>query len=391
MNNHDSKSGNSTPSLIDMGAEKILSVIFAKAGVEVSSSELADIIVRDRSFFREVLTKGSLGLGDTYIVGKWDSNHIDEVVSRILESGVHQRLAPVYDFVGRIRRQAMNLQNKKKAKEVIEMHYDLPASFYESFLDPYFQYTCARFEGTDDLDEAQEIKMENICQKLDLKAGDRVLDVGGGWGGFAKFMAETHSANPTVVTLSKEQAEHIRQRHTDKVEVLECDYRDIPGSFEGSFDAISIVGMMEHVGVKNYEEFMRALHQNLKVGGNLLLHTLYTPYSRPASNPWSNKHIFPNGELASQEVIERELSRYFRPHSESNHPVFEELTPNYPPTLRAWRNRLYIARQSGEIDMTDDEYRKWEYYFMSYAGAIDAKHVRIGQFLYKKGLQQTRS
>jgi len=376
--------GNCVQTLVDKGAEKILSGLLAKTGVEVSSSELADIIVRDRSFCREVLLTGSMGLGDSYIKGKWDSDNLDEVIYKIVKSGLHQLLAPIYDFVGIQRRKMRNLQDKEGSKKVMDEHYDLPVEIYEAFLDPYFQYTCARFEGTDNLDEAQKIKMENICDKLDLKEGDRVLDIGGGWGGLAKYMSETRNINVTVVTLSKEQAEYIRKQHDGNTEVVESDYRDIPDALNEKFDAISVVGMMEHVGSKNYEEFMNVLHDKLKTGGKLLIHTLYTPYSEPMQNPWLDKHIFPNGELAPKEVIEDEMSKYFVPNNESDYPIFEELTPNYPPTLISWRNNLKEARQRGEITMDDKEFRKWEFYFMSFAGMMRANHVRVGQFSYKK-------
>ncbi len=365
-------------------AEKVLSTLFSHSGIEMSESELADIVVNDRSFCREVLMKGSVGLGDSYIEGKWDSPHIDEVIHRLLSSGIYQKLAPVYGFAGNVRRRIMNLQNKKGARQVIEGHYDLPIETYEAFLDPYFQYTCARFEGTDDLDQAQVIKMDNICQKLNLKPGERVMDLGGGWGGLTRFMAERYGVNSTVVTLSGVQAKHIRQKHGDAVKVLECDYREIPDALKEGFDAVSVVGMMEHVGLKNYREFMGILHQNLKKDGRLLLHTLYTPYSLPAQNPWVDKHIFPNGELTPKKVIENELRKFFVPADDPSYPVFEELTPYYPPTLRAWKERLCAAKESGRINMSEPELRKWIFYLMSYAGAIEARHVRVGQFLYKK-------
>lgn len=369
--------------IIDTASEKLLSVLFSRAGIEVSESETADIVIRNRAFHRHVLTKGSIGLGDSYINGEWDSAEIDSVVYKILTSGIYQKLALVYDFIGMTRRSIFNMQDREKAREVIEEHYDLPIEIYKAFLDPYFQYTCARFEGTDDLDEAQRIKMDNICKKLGLKEGDEVMDLGGGWGGLAQFMKEEYGANPTVVTLSKEQADYIRKTHGEKIGLELCDYREMPPDFLKKFDAIAMVGMLEHVGVKNYEELAEILNQNIKVGGKILIHSLYTPYSIPATNPWVHKHIFPNGELASHDMIQETFLKHFSPAS-GEFESFEELTPNYPPTLRAWKQKLSEAREKGEITMSDAEYRKWKYYFMSYAGAIDAKHVRVGQFLFEK-------
>lgn len=370
--------------VVNGAAEFALCRLLADAGINMSAEEDADIIVRDPSFYRDVLTKGSMGLGDSYVEGKWDSDRIDEVIYGILRSGVYQKLGPLYNIVRLVKSRIVNLQDRERSREVIDKHYDLPASFYAEFLDPYFQYTCARFEGTADLDEAQRIKMDNICKKLGLKPGDKVMDVGGGWGGQANFMAENYGVQPTVVTRSGEQARYIQQTYGDKVKVELCDYREIPDHYKGSFDAISAIGVLEHVGHKNYDEFFRVLADNLKPGGRALVHSLYTPYDSIASNPWVDKYIFPNGEIAPLPMIKSAILSHLEPVADSGYPTFEELTPNYPPTLHAWKERLTQARQSGKIKMSEQEYRKWMYYFMSYAGAIKAGHVRVGQFLCRK-------
>jgi cyclopropane-fatty-acyl-phospholipid synthase len=372
------------PSLIDRGAEMALRYVLSNAGLKMGTSPSADIKVNDPAFYRHVLMEGTMGLGNSYMDGEWDSAAIDEVVVRILQSGVYQKLAPIYGISTEIRRRTKNLQDRTGARQVVEQHYDLPVEFYQAFLDPYNQYTCARFEGTENLDEAQRLKMDNICQKLNLKAGDRVLDVGGGWGGLAQYMQENYGVKVTVVTLSGQQAEHIRKTYGGEIEVFEGDYRDLPDSFKGSFDAVSAVGVLEHIGCQNYPEFMKTLNGCLKVDGRILMHTLFTPDSSPAQNPWVDKHIFPNGELPPAEVVTKEMQRYFEPIQDSKFETFEELTPNYPPTLHAWKNNLTASRDSGKIQMSDREFRKWEFYFMLYAGAIKAKYVRVGQFLYEK-------
>jgi len=370
--------------LFDRGAEIALKYLLANAGINISGEESADVVVRDPAFYRHVLMEGTMGLGNSYMDGEWDSSAIDEVIFRILKSGIYQKLAPVYGVSNDIRRRVLNLQDRTRSKEVIEQHYDLPVGFYEAFLDPYFQYTCARFEGTDDLNRAQELKMDNICQKLGLRPGDHVMDVGGGWGGLAQFMQENYGVHPTVVTLSGEQAQHIRQRHGGKIDVFEGDYRELPSSFNGRFDAVSAVGVLEHIGVKNYPEFMRILSESLNGDGRILMHTLFTPDSSPAQNPWVDRHIFPNGELPPAEVVAREMQKHFKPIEGSDFQTFEELTASYPPTLHAWKNNLTASRESGRVQMSEREFRKWIFYFMLYAGAMRAKHVRVGQFLYEK-------
>lgn len=131
--------------------------------------------------------------------------------------------------------------------------------------------------------------MQLICEKLSIKAGQRVLDIGGGWGGLAQFMAERFGVKPVVVTLSKEQANYIRAIY-DTVDVLECDYREVPDKLKGEeFDAVSAVGVLEHIGHKNYNNFMNVVNQSLRPKGRFLLHTIYTPSrNRNKIHGWIN-------------------------------------------------------------------------------------------------------
>ena len=120
----------------------------------------------------------------------------------------------------------------------------------------------------------------------------------------------------------------------------------------------------------------------------MLTHALYSPYLSVASNPWSNKHIFPNGEIAPRSMIESAISTHLEPVDNVSHPTFEDISPHYPPTLHAWKNKLKNARNEGRIQITEQEFRKFEFYFMLYAGAIKAGHVKVGQFLYRKCLNK---
>ena len=275
-------------------SERIISILFGRAGITIGSSSEDDICVNDLSFFSDLLFGDSLGLGDSYIAGKWDSNKIDELVFKILSSGIYQKVSRLYNIVQSITRKFSNPQSRTGAKQVIEQHYDLPANFFASFLDPYMQYTCGFFNDTESLGEAQIQKMDLICQKLKLTRGTRVLDIGCGWGGLAMFMHERYGAIPTGLTLSQEQANWIKKR-MPQMEVWVCDYRDVPKVMTDKFDAVSAVGVFEHVGHRNYADFINVVNTAMKKGGRFLLHTLFTPYSNPASDPWLTKHIFPNG------------------------------------------------------------------------------------------------
>ncbi|MBU0459167.1 class I SAM-dependent methyltransferase [Patescibacteria group bacterium] len=375
MESPDIQKGN----VLDRGAQMVVSRILP--GVFSSG----DVVINDLSFFRDLLFRGSLGLGDSYMAGKWDSSCIDEVVNKILQTGAYQKFAFVYDAVREFRSRLFNLQNKKRAKRVIEEHYDLPVGFYQAFLGPKMKYTCLDYTTATDIETAEIDSMRRVCEKLELKPGDRVADYGGGWGGLAGFMADEYGVRPTIVTRSKEQAQFARETHGDKIEVVECDYRDIPADFAESFDASSAIGIWEHIGHKNYGSFLKVIDHNLKKSGRLLIHTLFTSYSSLATNPWLNKHIFPEGELTPKETIIREISKFFTlSGNESGDEAFEEITPNYFPTLHAWKDRLTDAYRGGRVQISEQEFRKWVFYFMSCAGAIKAEYMRVGQFLARK-------
>jgi len=362
-----------------MGLSKIIvSSLFENAGIRLNE----DLTVHDETFYRDVLHEGSVGLGDSYIEGKWDSDNIDILVFKILSHGIYRKFTNIYNGARTFKNRFSDFSDREDSKKVIHKHYDIPAEFYSKFLDPYFQYTCAFFENTDDLNTAQEKKMDLICRKLGLENGSRVLDIGGGWGGLARFMREQYGAIPTVITLSEEQAMHIKDT-TQGIEVWQNDYRDIPNLLKEPFDAVSAVGILEHVGHKNYPDFMRIMSGSLKEEGKFLLQTLYTPYPVPAQNRWLNKHMFPNGELPPQEFIRNSAKEYFNEYY-NGHPHFHELTPHYYPTLIAWDKNLRDSMSKGKILMSEEKERKWHFYFMSCAGAIKAEHMGAGQFLYAK-------
>ena len=143
-------------------SEKIVRSIFNRAQVSVGKDESCDIIVRDTSFYMDVLTKCSLGLGDSYTEGKWDSEKIDDIIFRVLSSGVYQKIGNIYDLCREIKSRILNLQNIKRSKKVVNEHYDLPVEFYSAILDSYMQYSCAYFDNTNNLGQAQIKKMELI-------------------------------------------------------------------------------------------------------------------------------------------------------------------------------------------------------------------------------------
>jgi len=234
--------------------KRIIERILHKAGVEINGERPWDIQVHDERLYRRVLIHGSLGLGEAYMEKWWDCERIDLFIEKILRSERYANAITLPLVLLSIKAFFFNLQSRIRSKEVAEQHYDLGNDLYLSFLDPYNQYTCGYFLGTDDLNKAQENKLNLICRKLQLKQGDRVLDIGCGWGGFAKFAAEKYKCRVVGITISNEQLKYARQYVAGlPVEIRKLDYRELSGE---KFDKIVIIGMIEHVGYKNYRKVM---------------------------------------------------------------------------------------------------------------------------------------
>ena len=183
-----------------------------------------------------------------------------------------------------------NYQSKARAFQIGEHHYDLGNDLFEKMLDKRMIYSCGYWKNAKTLDEAQEAKLDLICRKLYLKPGMKVLDIGCGWGGFAFFAAEKYGVEVVGVSVSKEQIAYAEaKRGKLPVTFLLQDYRDITGSF----DRVVSVGMFEHVGYKNYTEFMTVVNRCMKDDGLCLLHTIGATITSFHPDPWIQKYIFP--------------------------------------------------------------------------------------------------
>ncbi len=355
---------------------EVIERLFADSGIKINGSDPWDIQVRDDRFFRRLLKDRSLGLGESYMEGWWDCERIDECICRLLKDNLEDKVKGnlrtlLYYLGARI----FNLQSPSRASIIAHRHYDMDNEFFLSFLDPHNQYSCAYFLGTDDLMEAQQKKLDLICRKLDIQPGDHLLDIGSGWGGFARYAAKRYGCSVTAVNISQEQV-----RYTDEicrdlpVKTVQRDYRSI----EGVFDKILSVGMFEHVGWKNYRTFMQVAHRCLKQTGIFLLHTIGSNVSQVRSDPWISRYIFPNGMLPSIAQIGRAGEGLF---------VIEDihnLGPHYDKTLLAWNDRFQQAwpRFTGKFNRTFK--RMWEYYLLSCAGAFRARHIQVWQVVMTK-------
>lgn len=345
------------------------------ADVQINGSRPWDIQVHDESFYPIVLGNGSLGLGQTYMQGLWDCDALDECICRIVRANLQTQVTSWPVLWGLVKAKLFNLQNKQRSLDVIEQHYQLGNDLYQRMLDPTMTYSCGYWKNAQTLHEAQEAKYDLICRKLYLKPGMRVLDIGCGWGGFAHFAAKNYGAQVVGVTLSENQAEYARQICQGlPVEIRVQDYRDV----DEPFDRIIEIGMFEHVGVKNYREFMEVVHRNLTDDGLFMLHTIGSNTSTMTTDPWIDTYIFPNGHLPSIAQIGESIETLFVMEDWHN------FGPDYDRTLCNWYANFNNQWNVLAPNYNPTFYRMWRYYLLSCAGSFRARHLQLWQVVLSK-------
>ena len=258
-----------------MGSNKAKNTIerlLAKAEIKINGDAPGDIQVHNEKLFQRVLAQGSIGLGEAYMDGWWDVPHLDDFFYKVFKANLRGNIDGTFnDVLIMLQSKLSNMQTRLRSRKVAHDHYDLGNDLYMSFLDPYNQYTCGYFKDTDDLNVAQEQKLELICKKLQLSEKDHVLDIGCGWGGFAKYAATHYGCKVTGITISDEQYQYAQEYCAGlSVTIKKKDYREL----DEDFDKVLICGMIEHVGYKNYRKIMEVVHHCLKEGGMFLLHTI---------------------------------------------------------------------------------------------------------------------
>jgi cyclopropane-fatty-acyl-phospholipid synthase len=347
-----------------------------EADIRINGDRPWDIAVHDEALYQEVLRGGSLAFGESYMAGEWDAQKLDELATRIFRADLASkvRFTPA-KIVLFLEAAIGNLGRKSKAFEIGQRHYDIGNDLFAAMLDRRLTYTCGYWKDAENLDQAQEAKLDLVCRKLGLKAGQTVLDIGCGWGSFAKFAAEKYGAHVTGVTVSEEQVKLGNELCKGlPVDLKLQDYRDVTGMF----DHIVSLGMFEHVGYKNYAEYFRVVRDHLKDDGLFLLHTIGANVSETHTEPWINKYIFPNGMLPSIAQIGRSIEKRFVMEDWHN------LSADYDKTLMAWsanfeRHWPELAPKYGETF-----YRMWWFYLLFCAGSFRSRTNQLWQIVLSK-------
>lgn len=349
--------------------------ILSRADVKIGGERPWDIQINNERFYGRVLRGGSFALGESYMDGWWDCEKLDEFFGKILRARLENTRLPLSTIPLYLHSVLFNRQTRASSKKAIAQHYDLSPKLYESFLDPYNQYTCGYFKGTDDLNTAQEQKLDFICRKLKLSPEDRVLDIGSGWGGFAKFASQKYGCHVTGITISKEQAAYSREYTKDlPVEIKILDYRDL----SGTYDKILVCGMIEHVGYKNYSDLMRVVHKSLSDDGLFLLHTIGGNEFSTHMDPWLDKYIFPKSMLPSASQLSVVYEGLFVMEDWHNFGAY------YDPTLMAWSKNFDKNWDNIKADYDQRFYRMWKYYLLSCAGLFRARKNQLWQIVFSK-------
>jgi len=340
-------------------------------------------VIRSKSALGRMLAHPQLNLGETYIDGGWDvadgSLHDLITLLRInLEAAIAEKrsgvFAPLLGAFQKVNTLATSRRN-------VSHHYDLDEALFRAFLDENMHYSCAYFERDDaTLEEAQNAKARHIMTKLNLQEGQRVLDIGCGWGSLALHLAENAGVSVKGVTLSKEQlrvarAEAEKRGLGNRVQFELQDYRELGETF----DRIVSVGMFEHVGKAHYPAFFKQVGKCLKRGGVALLHTIGSSKAPQPTNPWITRHIFPGGYIPSFSDL--------APNVESSAVELtdlEVLRLHYAYTLREWHTRFQKVRETFVESRGERFCRMWELYLVFCQTAFELGELVVFQLQLAK-------
>ncbi len=356
--------------------QQLIQSLFKGTGVEINGKNSWDIRVIDERFYDRVLSGGTLGFGESYMDGWWQCDQLDELVSRLLSSDLQNKLRSRWpSILLGLASVLMNRQSTKRAFHIGEAHYDVGNKLYEAMLDKRMVYTCAYWKNAQTLDEAQEAKLDLVCKKIGLKAGDRVLDIGCGWGSFAKFAAEKYGASVVGITVSKEQLALAQKMCAGlPIELRLQDYREV----NEKFDHIVSLGMIEHVGHKNYRTYFQVAARCLKEDGLFLLHTIGTKLTTRSNDPWIEKYIFPNSMIPSLAQLTKAAERRFVVEDVHN------FGADYDKTLMSWFKNFDENWIDLKADYSDHFYRMWKFYLLSCAGSFRSRQNQLLQIVLSK-------
>jgi cyclopropane-fatty-acyl-phospholipid synthase len=352
--------------------------MLARAGVSIAGPRPWDIHVHDDRFFGRVLADGDLGFGESYMDGDWDCDQLDELSSRVFAADLDRIQKRPIDLLNAAVARALSRQTRRRVRTHVAHHYDLGPDLFEAILDKhYMAYTCAYWRaGAQTLEQAQEAKLDLVCQKLTLERGMRVLDLGCGWGGFAKFAAERYGVSVTGVTLSREQASLGSARTAGlPVELRVEDYRDVTGTF----DRVVSIGCLEHVGHRNHRRFFEVIRARLGGAGYALVHSIGVSRTGYRGGRFVDRYIFPLVNLPSIAQIGRAIDGLFVLEDAHN------IGTDYDRTLMEWHRRFQRAwpdLQDRYGALLEGRFKRmFDFYLLMSAGFARSRRGQVWQIV----------
>jgi cyclopropane-fatty-acyl-phospholipid synthase len=353
----------------------------------------AALKVLSPAFFRRCVLFGEIGLGESFVDGEWETDDIVSVLSWLIiniegADNARRRL-PMTDLLlvlNRIRHR-LRVNNPRGARRNIFEHYDLGNDFFGLFLDRSMTYSCAHFSSNDQsLETAQAEKYDMLCRKLKLIPSDHVLEIGGGWGGFAVHAVKNYGCHVTSITISQEQLKYARAHAaeeglSDQIEFKLCDYRAVTGKF----DKIVSIEMLEAVGHEYLKTFFARCHDLLKRHGLLGIQVITCPDSRYDSHrknvTWLQKHIFPGGLLPSIGIMNKVINQTGDLHLHS----LEEMGLHYAQTLNTWRRNFNQALDAVLAQGFNEAFiRKWNLYLTMCEASFRTRNINVVQAVYTR-------
>jgi len=362
--------------LMTSARETVLTLLH-RADIGTEGKRPHDLHVHDDRLFARVLGQGALGLGEAYMDGWWDCDRLDVLAEILLRADLDRNArASLPAAWHHLRARLMNRQSPRRARQVGKEHYDVGNDLFRAMLDPYMQYSCGCWKAGEDLAEAQMRKMDLICRKLHLEPGMRLLDIGCGWGGLARYAAERHGVSVHGITISREQATFGREATRGlPVEIRLQDYREL----KGEFDRVVSVGMFEHVGAKNYRRFFSVARRCIAPDGLFLLHTIGRNRPSAAANRWTDRYIFPNGQIPSPSQIAGAVEGRFVLED------WDSFGEQYDRTLMAWWRNFEDAWPRLRKKYGERFYRMWRYYLLTSAGGFRSRRIQLWQIVLSPG------
>lgn len=356
-----------------------LAKLLAKAGIAINGSQPWDIQIHHPKTLSRMVNEPSLGAGESYMDGWWECQRLDDFFFKILR---YLEIRKIYQPRTLLKFYLMNFltnqQSKHKSLRVAHQHYNIDNELYELMLGKSMAYTCGYWSNAHSLEDAQYAKYDLICRKLKLQPHEKVLELGCGFGGFAKYAAEKYGVAMVSVNISTEQLKYARSICQGlPIQLFESDYRDVrkynPDKIK--FDKVVSIGLCEHIGPKNYDNFLNIAKSQLKPDGLFLLHTISKNISDYFTDPWIQKYIFPQGMLPTLRSLSRAAEGKFVIEDVHN------IGADYDKTLMAWHDNFDQA-WAQLADKYDERFRRmWRYYLLSCAGGFRARSMQLNQFV----------